>query len=106
MNNYSSICKIVTITMEKKIRSAAEIFKVLGNRSRIRILLEIAGEEKCVHEIAEETDQSFSNVSHHLKTLRDNRLVDYQKEGRHKYYQIMDEHVLKILKECLDHAKE
>lgn len=92
--------------MEEKIKMAAETFKVLGNRSRIRILLEIAEGEKCVHEIAEDTNQSFSNVSHHLKTLRDNRLIDYRKKGRHKYYEIMDDHVLKILKECIDHAGE
>lgn len=90
--------------MKKEIKKTAETFKVLGNRSRIKILLELAEEEKCVHEISEETNQSFSNVSHHLKTLRDNRLVDYRKEGRHKYYQIKDDHVLKILKECINHA--
>ena len=94
------------MTMEEKIQKSAEIFKVLGNRSRIRILLEIAEGEKCVHDIAEGADQSFSNVSHHLKTLRDNRLVDYRKEGRHKYYKIMDDHVLRILRECIDHAGE
>ncbi len=92
--------------MKEKIKRAAETFKVLGNQSRIKILLEVAEGEKCVHEIAEDTDQSFSNASHHLKTLRDNGLVDYRKEGRHKYYKIMDDHVLKILRECLDHAGE
>ena len=92
--------------MKEKVKNAAEIFKVLGDQSRIRILLSISEGEKCVHEVAEETDQSFSNISHHLKTLRDNRLVDYRKDGRHKYYRIMDEHVLKILRECLNHAEE
>ena len=92
--------------MKKSIKKAAEIFKVLSNSSRILILQEIAREEKCVHEISEETDLSFSNVSHHLKTLRDNRLVDYHREGRHKFYHIMDDHVLKILRECIKHAKE
>lgn len=92
--------------MKEEIKETANTFKVLGNQSRIRILLEIADGEKCVHEISEETDQSFSNASHHLKTLRDNRLVDYRKEGRHKYYRIKDDHVLKILQECIDHAGE
>ncbi|MFP4646670.1 MAG: ArsR/SmtB family transcription factor [Candidatus Acetothermia bacterium] len=92
--------------MIEKIKRAEETFKVLGNQSRIKILLEIAQGEKCVHEIAETIDQSFSNVSHHLKNLRDNRLVDYRKEGRHKYYQITDDHVLNILKECIRHAEE
>ena len=94
------------ITMKEQVKVAEETFKVLGNRSRITILLEIAEGEKCVHEIADAVDQSFSNVSHHLKTLRDTRLVDYRKEGRHKYYRILDDHVLKILRKCIDHAGE
>mgnify|MGYP000161422329 CR=1 FL=1 len=92
--------------MKEKIKKTADTFKLLGNQSRIKILLEIAEGEKCVHEISERTDQSFSNASHHLKTLRDNNLVDYRKEGRHKYYQIKDDHVIKIVKEYIDHAGE
>ncbi len=94
------------MTMREKIKRAERTFKLLGNRSRIRILLEVAEGEKCVHEIADSVDQSFSNVSHHMKTLRDNKLVDYRKEGRHKYYRIKDDHILKILKEGINHAEE
>ncbi|KXA92818.1 hypothetical protein AKJ65_06995 [candidate division MSBL1 archaeon SCGC-AAA259E19] len=92
--------------MENDLREAEEMFKVLGDRTRLEILLAIGEEEKCVHEISEEIDQEISNVSHHLRRLRDKKLVDYRKEGRHKYYEIKDDHVLKILREGMNHARE
>ncbi|MFP4005779.1 MAG: ArsR/SmtB family transcription factor [Candidatus Hadarchaeia archaeon] len=91
---------------EKTLNKTAEAFKALADRTRLKIVLNLIEGEKCVHEIAETTEQNISNVSHHLRKLRDKRLIDYRKEGRHKIYYIVDEHVLKITKEGINHGKE
>ncbi|MBS3782346.1 MAG: winged helix-turn-helix transcriptional regulator [Candidatus Thermoplasmatota archaeon] len=91
---------------ENDLEEAGDIFKCLGDKTRVEILLTMKDGEKCVHDISDLTDQEISNVSHHLRRLKDKRLVDYRKEGRHKYYRIDDEHVLNILEEGLEHARE
>ncbi|KXA94688.1 hypothetical protein AKJ65_03700 [candidate division MSBL1 archaeon SCGC-AAA259E19] len=96
----------MTSKMEEDLGEAEEMFKALGDRTRLEILLALGEEEKCVHEIADEIDQEISNVSHHLRRLKDKRLVGYRKEGRHKYYEIKDDHVLRMLQEGVDHARE
>ncbi|MFP4001297.1 MAG: ArsR/SmtB family transcription factor [Thermoplasmata archaeon] len=88
------------------LEEAEDIFKCLGDKTRVKILLTMRKKEKCVHEISDLIDQEISNVSHHLRRLKDKRLVDFRKEGRHKYYRIADEHVLNILEEGLEHARE
>lgn len=93
-------------TDEDSLKKTGEIFKTLGDKTRIRILLTLYEGKKCVHEIAEITDQELSNVSHHLRKLREKGLVDFQKKGRHKYYRIVDKHVLKMLREGIDHARD
>ncbi len=91
---------------EQYLKETEEIFKCLGDKTRIEILLAMKDGEKCVHDISEITEHEISNISHHLRRLKDKRLVDYRKEGRHKYYRIDDEHVLTILQEGLEHARE
>ncbi|PTD93712.1 transcriptional regulator [archaeon SCG-AAA382B04] len=88
------------------LKEMEETFKILGDRTRIEILFSLIQGEKCVHEVAEEIDQELSNVSHHLRRLRDKELVEYKKKGRHKYYEIKDNYVSKILHEGMDHARE
>jgi len=91
---------------EQDLKETEEIFKSLGDKTRIEILLAMKDGERCVHEISEITGHEISNVSHHLRRLKDKRLVDYRKEGRHKYYSIDDNHVLTILQEGLEHVRE
>lgn len=91
---------------ENQLKEAEEIFKVLADKTRIEILLTIGEKEKCVHEIARSINQELSNVSHHLRRLKDKKLVDYRKEGRHKYYKIKDNPVLRMLRDGVNHAKE
>lgn len=91
---------------KEELKEAEETLKALADTTRIEILLTIGEDEKCVHDIAEAADQNLSNISHHLRRLRDKKLVDYRREGRHKFYRIMDDHVLKILKEGMEHAGE
>lgn len=93
------------LTLKEDLRDIKEMFKVLSNVTRIKILLSIKDGEKCVHEIADTISHEISNVSHHLRRLRDKKLVDYRKEGRHKYYYLTDEHILSVLEEGINHAQ-
>ena len=85
---------------------AAEIFKMLGDPNRLRLLLALANEELCVCDLAELVGTSPSAVSHQLRLLRTNRLVKYRRVGKMVYYQLDDEHVEQLLREGLKHAEE
>lgn len=104
LNNYSS--NMMETVDDRQLKETEEVFKVLADNTRLEILLTIAEEEKCVHEIADATNQSVSNVSHHLRRLKDKGLIGYHKEGRHKFYKLMDDHIIKILQEGIDYGRE
>ena len=88
------------------VQDAADMFKLLGDETRLRILLELKDGEKCVHEIADALGAELSNISHHLRKMRDNNLVTFRKEGRHKYYTLADEHIMSVIEAGMEHADE
>jgi ArsR family transcriptional regulator len=81
----------------------AELFKVFSDSSRIRIISALVLEELNVGEIAEQVGISESAVSHHMRTLRQIRLVRARRDGRQIYYSLEDEHVATLFKMGLDH---
>ncbi len=81
----------------------AEIFKMLGDSTRVRILHTLSIEELCVCDIASLLRMTQSAVSHQLRLLRAGKLVKYRKEGKMVYYSLDDDHVRKLLSEGLDH---
>lgn len=83
----------------------AELFRALGDASRIRILSAIADEELHVGAIAEIAGISESAVSHHLRGLRQMRLVRARKDGREVYYTLDDEHVTALFRQGLEHVR-
>ncbi len=83
----------------------AEAFSLLGDRSRVRILLALTGGELCVAELAEAAGMSVSSVSHQLRLLRHNRLVRVRREGKRAYYAVDDEHVATLFREGLRHVE-
>ncbi|OEU73008.1 MAG: transcriptional regulator [Desulfuromonadales bacterium C00003093] len=85
---------------------AAEIFKMLADPNRLRLLHALTQEELCVCDLAALVDTSASAVSHQLRLLRTARLVKYRREGKMVYYQLDDEHVAHLLQEGLRHAAE
>lgn len=85
---------------------ATEIFKMLADPNRLRLLHALGQEEMCVCDLAELVDTSASAVSHQLRLLRTARLVKYRREGKMVYYQLDDEHVERLLREGLRHAEE
>jgi len=74
-----------------------DVFKTLGDRSRLKIIAVLGKAEKSVSDIAKETQLSQSLVSHHMKTLRQNLVVSTRREGPYVFYYISDERILKML---------
>lgn len=84
----------------------AELFKVFGDSSRIRILSELIDSEFSVNAISEKLSMTQSAVSHQLKILKQNKLVKMRRDGKQIFYSLADEHVEKILEMGLDHILE
>ena len=90
----------------RALSTLAEMFKALGDPTRLRILAALAQEELCVCDLATLTDVSESAVSHSLRTLRQLRLVRVRKSGKIAYYTLDDEHVGQMISEGLIHVGE
>jgi DNA-binding transcriptional ArsR family regulator len=82
----------------------AELFSALGDMSRIRIIALLSEDEMSVGRLAERVGLSQSAVSHHLRHLRQMRLVRTRKDGRHVYYHLDDEHITEIFQRGLEHV--
>ncbi len=90
---------------EEALYDRAETFRVLGDLTRVRILMALVGSESCVRDLAEGLDLTDSAVSHQLRILRNSRLVKFRKDGKHALYSISDEHVATIFREGLEHVE-
>lgn len=84
----------------------SEIFGVLADSTRLKIIATLMSGEVCVCEIAKRLFLQQSTVSHQLRLLRDLRLVTHRKQGRTVYYQLCDDHVAALLRQALDHVRE
>jgi DNA-binding transcriptional ArsR family regulator len=82
----------------------AEIFRALGDPTRVRILYALASSELCVCDVAAIVGMSPSAVSHQLRHLRSLRLVRARREGRMIYYALDDDHIEGLLAQGLDHV--
>lgn len=83
----------------------ADIFKVLGDRTRIKLLSLLAHkEELCVCDIAEALGMGQSAISHQLRVLRNARLVKFHKVGKEAFYSLDDDHVVTLMQQGLDHV--
>ena len=91
---------------KEELRLAADFFKVMGDETRLKILVTLLNKELCVNEIAECIEMSQSSVSHQLKTLRISKLIKSRREGKMIYYSLDDEHVKHIFDEGLKHITE
>lgn len=84
----------------------AELFKVFGDSTRIKILCSLFEAEMCVCDIAVTLGMSQSAVSHQLRVLKNARLVKFRRDGKVVYYSLDDEHVKHIFNEGLNHITE
>ena len=84
----------------------AELFKVFGDSTRIKILYALFEAELCVCDIAQLLSLTQSAVSHQLRVLKASRLVKPRRDGKTVFYSLADEHVRKIIAQGMDHVTE
>lgn len=92
--------------MEEKIYDLADLFKVFGDSTRIRILYLLLSGEKNVGDISEALSMNQSAVSHQLKTLKQSDLIKVRRDGKMMLYSLSDDHVESILKIGMEHITE
>jgi DNA-binding transcriptional ArsR family regulator len=92
-----------TVLDEEKAGQLAELFRSLSDPSRIRLISVMAKGEINVGSLAQQVGISESSASHHLRGLRQMRLVRARKEGRQVYYRLDDEHIADLYQRGLDH---
>jgi ArsR family transcriptional regulator, lead/cadmium/zinc/bismuth-responsive transcriptional repressor len=91
---------------EDQVYELAETFRLMSDPSRLRIILACLAEAVSVGEIAQRLRLSPSLVSHHLRLLRAARLLQAERQGRQVFYEITDEHVVRMLSDMVDHVAE
>ncbi|MFY9422475.1 MAG: metalloregulator ArsR/SmtB family transcription factor [Bacilli bacterium] len=97
--------KKVSILDEETLFAVSEIFKALGDPTRIKILSLLCEGERTVNEISEEVGLTQSAISHQLRILKTLRLVKYRREKTSLHYSINDEHVVNLLMQTIEHAR-
>lgn len=117
-DNENPVCEIVCVDSEKvrtfadqilnleRAMDLADLFKTLGDPTRIRIMDALAKAEFCVCDLAELLDLSQSATSHQLRVLRNSKLVKYRREGKMVYYSLHDNHVQELYRQGLEHIDE
>lgn len=91
---------------EEVLYDLAELYKVFGDSTRVRILYVLLEAEVCVCDLAALLGMTVSAVSHQLRVLKQSRLVKYRKAGKTVFYSLSDEHVQTILEQGMEHVKE
>ena len=84
----------------------AELFKVFGDSTRIKILYALFEAELCVCDISRLLGLTQSAVSHQLRVLKNSRLVKFRKDGKTVFYSLADDHVRKIIAQGMEHVNE
>lgn len=105
---HESLLKIVDekLPPEEELYNLAELFKVFGDSTRIRILFVLFEAEVCVCDLAQTLHMTQSAISHQLRILKANKLVKNRREGKSIFYSLADEHVRTIIAQGLEHVEE
>lgn len=91
---------------EDRLYELADLYKVFGDSTRIKMMYTLFETELCVCDIAELLGMSMSAISHQLRVLKQTKLVKFRKQGRSVLYSLADEHVKTILAQGLEHILE
>ena len=91
---------------EELLYELADLFKVFGDTTRIKILYALMEQDLCVADLAEIIGASKSAVSHQLRTLKQARLVKFQRDGKNVIYSLSDDHVYTVLAQGMTHICE
>ena len=95
---------LASMPSEEVVLEMADIFRMLGEPSRLRIVLALAKGESCVYHLVEACGGTQSGVSHQLRVLKDNKIVKSRRAGQSVFYSIADEHIYKMLAIGMEHA--
>jgi len=105
---HPALLQIINEKMPKEteLYDLAELFKIFGDSTRIRILYVLSEAEVCVCDLAEALNMTQSAISHQLKILKQSKLVKNRRDGKSIFYSLADEHVRSILQMGLEHIEE
>ena len=105
---HEDLLKIVNDTMpeETELYDLAELFKVFGDSTRIRILFVLFEAEVCVCDLAKVLNMTQSAISHQVRILKANKLVNSRREGKSVFYSLADGHVRTIIAQGREHIEE
>ena len=92
--------------MEDDLFEVAELFKVFGDLTRVKIICALGESELCVSDLAELLEMNQSAVSHQLRQLKQARLVKTRRDGKVRFYSLADEHIQEIFKVAFEHILE
>ncbi|MCH4239519.1 MAG: metalloregulator ArsR/SmtB family transcription factor [Oscillospiraceae bacterium] len=95
-----------TVPDEEVLYDLAELFKVFGDSTRIKILYVLFESEMCVCDIAQLLNMNQSAISHQLRVLKQSQLVKYRRDGKTVFYSLADDHVRTILGTGMEHLAE
>ena len=106
--NHQDVIDSVRSNMpsEESLYDIAELFKVFGDTTRIKIICALFEAEMCVCDIAKLLNMTQSAISHQLRVLKQARLVKYRRDGKIVYYSLDDEHIKHIFNQGLEHISE
>lgn len=91
---------------EEMLFDLAELFKIFGDTTRIKILFALLESEMCVFDIAALLGMTQSAISHQLRVLKTNGLVKFRREGKLLFYSLSDSHITSILSQGMEHIEE
>ncbi len=91
---------------DEQLYDLAELFKIFGDSTRVKILCALLDAELCVCDIAKLMEVTQSAVSHQLRLLKNSKLVKFRREGKTVYYSLADDHVIHILAQGMEHVLE
>ena len=105
---HEDLLKIVNEAMpdEEELYDLAELFKVFGDSTRIRILFVLFEAEVCVCDLAKALNMTQSAIYHQLRILKQNKLVKSRRDGKSIFYSLADEHVRTIIDQGREHIEE
>ena len=91
---------------EETLYDLADLFKIFGDTTRIKILYTLRKQEMCVNELAQSLAMTPSAVSHQLKILRQSKLIKNRREGKSLFYSLNDNHIVTIVDQGMEHICE
>ena len=105
---HESLLSLVrdSLPEEEDLYDLAELFKIFGDSTRIRILFVLFEAEVCVCDLAQALNMTQSAISHQLRILKQSKLVNARRDGKSVFYSLADDHVRTIIEQGLSHIKE